>query len=122
MSVSRTKSVGFGLTGVFAFFVLSNLFNVLVLKANSRGAVSRRARPRLNASPSSHLQHLEKGLRGSEQPALTPSALLPHEEDFYKISHRSKHLLLRLDPQNAQGGVYSYQSPHTAVYWSLTGL
>lgn len=85
MSVSRTKSVGFGLTGVFAFFVLSNLFNVLVLKANSRGAVSRKARPRLNPSPSSHLQHLEKGLRGSEQPALTPSALLPPR----RISTRS---------------------------------
>lgn len=34
------KSVGFSLTGVFAFFVLSNLFNVLVLKDNSREAVS----------------------------------------------------------------------------------
>lgn len=30
-SVSRTESVGFSLTGVFAFFVLSNLFNMLVL-------------------------------------------------------------------------------------------
>lgn len=34
------KSVGFGLTGVFAFFVLSNLFNMLVLKDKSRDNVS----------------------------------------------------------------------------------
>lgn len=36
MSVSRMKSVGFGLTRVFAFFVLSNLFNMLILKDTSR--------------------------------------------------------------------------------------
>lgn len=36
MSVSRMKSVGLGLTRVFAFFVLSNLFNMLVLKDTSR--------------------------------------------------------------------------------------
>lgn len=34
-SVSRTESVGFCLTRVFAFFVLSNLFDMLVLEESS---------------------------------------------------------------------------------------
>lgn len=44
MSVSRMKSVGFGLTRVFAFFVLSNLFNMLILKDRSRDISAPQAR------------------------------------------------------------------------------
>lgn len=133
MSVSRMKSVGFGLTRVFAFFVLSNLFNMLILKDTSRDTSAPQAQrqgtqqsePQLASHPSAHSripngvtkEDYRTKLPESKQPNVTPSTSSPQKEHFYKVFCGFNNLISKSEHHRTLKDLCLL--PHLAIYLAL---